>query len=195
MIVYFVTYSSRPRVASVSFARGQHLTRSCTPWRALPTTSSHEAQARLTFTCNSTSGLGGRPVLAALSSSHEAAAAFDIPSPSLDSSQTVHSEVEVIINKASRTIIKSISSYLCTVAQTGVRSGKELRIKLHNLLDDISTRFTQTLVIQPAERVVISTRSRWFSHEAVTAFDIPSPSWDPSETVHSEVEVISIKHQ
>ena len=85
--------------ASVSFGRGQHLTRSCTPWRALPTTLSHEA------------------------------------------------------------------------------------------------RSTQTLVIQPAERVVVSTRSRWISHEAAAAFDIPSPAWDPSETVHSEVKVISIKHQ
>ena len=116
--------------ASVSFARGQHLTRSGTPWRALPTTLSHEARPTHSFTCNSTRGLGGRPVLAPLSSSHEAAAAFDIPSPSWDPSETVHSEVEVIINKASRTIIESISSYLCTVAQTGVRIGKELRPEL-----------------------------------------------------------------
>ena len=98
--------------ASVSFARGQHLTRSCTPWRALPTTLSHEARPTHSFTCNSTSGLGGRPVLAPLSSSHEAAAALDIPSPSWDPSETVHSEVEAIINKASRTIIESISSFL-----------------------------------------------------------------------------------
>ena len=98
--------------APVSFARGQHLTKSCTPWRALPTMLSHEAKPTHTFTCNSTSGLGGRPVLAPLSSSHEAAAAFDILSPSWNPSETVHTEVEGIINKASRTIIESISSYL-----------------------------------------------------------------------------------
>ena len=117
------TFHGHVGTASVSFARGQHLTRSCTPWRALPTTLSLEAMPTHSSTCNSTSGLGGHPVLAPLSSSHAAAAAFDIPSPSWDPSETVHSEVEVIISKASRTIIESISSYLCTVAQTGVRIG------------------------------------------------------------------------
>ena len=109
--------------ASVSFVRGRHLTRSCTPWRALPTTLSYETRPTHSFTCNSTSGLDRRPVLAQLSSSPEAAAAFNIPLPSCEPSETAHSEVEVIINKASRTIIESISSYLCTVAQTGVRIG------------------------------------------------------------------------
>ena len=81
------------------------------------------------FHLRSTQGAGQtcRPP-APRSSSHEAVAAFNIPTfhyhprnPS--ESQTVHSEVEVMINKASRNIIESISSYLCIVARTGVRIG------------------------------------------------------------------------
>ena len=59
--------------------------RSCTPWRALPTTLSHEAKPTHTFTCNSTSGLDGRPVLAPLNYPR-GCRRVHIPSPSWDPS-------------------------------------------------------------------------------------------------------------
>ena len=48
--------------ASVSFARGQHLTRSCTPWRAVLTTLSHEAMPTHSFTCDLLREQGGPAV-------------------------------------------------------------------------------------------------------------------------------------
>ena len=74
--------------------RGQHLTRSCAPWRAPPTTLSHEARSTHSFTFNSASGVGRRVCLAP-AASHEAAAAFNIPSLSWDLSETVHSKLKL----------------------------------------------------------------------------------------------------
>ena len=114
--------------ASVSFARGQRLTRSRAPWWALPMTLSHEA----------------KPAPLSLATQPEEQADVSVSLPQLATRlplrSTFHQHPGIhlrqctaklsYINKASITITKSISSYLCTVAQTGVEIGWELRHKL-----------------------------------------------------------------
>ena len=50
---------------------------------------------------------------------------------------------------------------------------------------------TRSCSRQGAERTCCPYVPRSSSHEAAAAFNIPSPSWDPSETVHSKVELFN----